>query len=271
MTESSPTAESRPSRADRRLPPTLRLLVDDPMDGPANMAVDEAMLAAVGAGAAAATLRLYRWRPATLSLGYFQAFADIADQSPQVQTLAVVRRTTGGGAIIHADELTYSLVLPDGDGETGTAAELYTMMHAAIAAAASALAGGAYAVSPAESAGESSAGGRGGPFMCFARRSRFDLLAGADKLAGSAQRRTKQAVLQHGSIILARTYPDQPCAAMSEIAGREVTFDQAADALVAAVAAGGTKLIPARLTDIERRALDDLRAKHLSEDWLKRR
>ena len=236
MTEPTSTNQSPPSPAPGLGGASLRLLVDQPADGLTNMAIDEAMLAAVGAGEAPPTLRLYRWRPATLSLGYFQSFADLAEQSAQVRAIPVVRRTTGGGAILHADELTYSLVLPGGDGQAGAgAAELYTLMHGLIVVAVEALAPAAAPVSEcgAEAADESSAGGRGGPFLCFARRSRHDLLAGDDKLAGSAQRRTPQALLQHGSVILSRSYADQPSASLAQIAGRDVTFRQAAMAIIA--------------------------------------
>ena len=68
------------------------------------MAVDSALLAT----ATAPTLRLYAWQPHAVSLGYFQALSDFGDLPPGTP---VVRRTTGGGAIFHGDELTYSLAL----------------------------------------------------------------------------------------------------------------------------------------------------------------
>ena len=274
MTRPTSTNRPPPSPAPPLLGASLRLLVDRPADGLTNMAIDEAMLAAVGAGEAPPTLRLYRWRPATLSLGYFQSFADLAEQSAQVRAMPIVRRTTGGGAILHADELTYSLVLPAANGRAGAGgAELYTLMHGVIAVAAETLAPAAAPVSEcgAQAADEPSAGGRGGPFFCFARRSRHDLLAGHDKLVGSAQRRTREAVLQHGSVILSRSYADQPSASLAEITGRDVTFKQAAMAFIAAVADAGVELDPGHLTPAEQQAIEPLRAKHASDEWLKRR
>ena len=216
------------------------------------MAVDEAMLDAVGRGDAPPVLRLYRWSEPTLSLGYFQAFADVARQGPAVRALPVVRRTTGGGAILHADELTYALVVGCQTGHSQDASQLYECMHAVITAGVEALAGRRGVVTSADAhdqAGESaSTTGRGKPFFCFARRSRYDLLAGADKLAGSAQRRTRRAVLQHGSVILRRSFPAQHSSSLADIAGREVSFDEMADAVVSVLGQAGMKLTPGSLT-----------------------
>ncbi|HOW19210.1 MAG TPA: hypothetical protein PLC79_09250, partial [Phycisphaerae bacterium] len=91
---------------------SIRVLIDPPLDGPTNMARDEALLRRVACGETAATMRLYEWQPPTLSLGYFQAYDDVSQQPPAIRSMPVVRRLTGGGAIVHADELTYSLIVP---------------------------------------------------------------------------------------------------------------------------------------------------------------
>ena len=91
----------------------VRLIIDPPSPGPWNMAVDEVLLMdAVENGNA--TLRFYQWSEPTLSLGYFQAFAD-RKQHFASRNCAIVRRQSGGGAILHDHELTYSFVLPPGD------------------------------------------------------------------------------------------------------------------------------------------------------------
>ena len=88
----------------------VRLIIDPPLRGPWNMAVDEALLAD-DVETDAATLRFYRWSEPTLSLGYFQSYAD-RELHAASRGCAVVRRQSGGGAILHDRELTYSLVLP---------------------------------------------------------------------------------------------------------------------------------------------------------------
>lgn len=258
----------------------LRLIVDPPRDGPTNMAADEAMLLAAEDDADGAALRLYRWSGPTLSLGYFQPFGEVALQGPGVGGLPVVRRVTGGGAIVHADELTYCLVSPTGAlpdilarpaGGDPAPAGLYEWMHAAIATAAESLGGqrGALSAPPGEHPSE--AGGRRGPFWCFRRRSRFDLLGGGEKVAGSAQRRTGRAVLQHGSVILKRSFACQGGGALAELLGREVTFEEFAAALTQALRDAGACLTPGELPSAPGRAVEWLRLKHASSDWLRRR
>ena len=194
-------------------PEQIRVLCDDPLDGPQNMARDEALLTRVGSGDSRPTLRLYRWNPTTISLGYFQRFADYDMLEPPAGQLDVVRRLTGGGAILHDRELTYSLTLPLGhallsDGPR----KLYDLVHRAIADALKPL-----RVS-ARPCGESDdSGPRRGPFFCFERRHAADLLIGREKVAGSAQRRTRNALLQHGSIVLGRRFDQHGSATVSTV------------------------------------------------------
>jgi len=204
------------------------------------MARDEALLRCVGRGESPPTLRFYRWSPPTISLGYFQRYADLAALGSAAAGLPVVRRQTGGGAILHDQELTYSLTLPLDHlliGKEGPNA-LYDHVHAVFA---SLLVGYGVPVTrglrrpavgrnrrhaqPADTAKRLSekqetaplpqgAGGcsHHGPFFCFERHSRFDLLADGKKLMGSAQRRTRAAVLQHGSLIIDCRFDQQICA-----------------------------------------------------------
>lgn len=89
-----------------------RLIEDPPQTGAWNMAVDEAILAAVAAGEAPPTLRMYAWQPACLSIGYGQRYRDIDAAGLRSHGWDVVRRPTGGRAILHTDELTYSVCAP---------------------------------------------------------------------------------------------------------------------------------------------------------------
>src|SRR5690242_18095105 len=87
-----------------------RLLIDSAVDGPRSMAIDEALLESA-AGGGPLTLRFYQWSEPTLSLGYFQRYED-RSLHPASLDCPIVRRPTGGGAILHDKELTYSLALP---------------------------------------------------------------------------------------------------------------------------------------------------------------
>ena len=233
------------------------------------MAVDEAILQAVGQADAPPTLRMYRWREPTLSLGYGQPCGDVASAAGEVHFLPLVRRSTGGGAIVHADELTYSLVVPTSDAGA-CPAEMYRRVNAAIIAAVESLTGRRGLVR--EHAGNGDADPRQSrKFFCFERRSPHDLMAGADKLAGAAQRRTGRAMLQHGSVILRRTFPAQASASLAEVAGREIGFEEAAEAIARAFRDAGTALQPGALAQVERDAVGPLEGKHASEQWIRRR
>lgn len=211
---------------------TLRLIIDPPLSGVENMARDEALLEGIAQRTSPPTLRFYAWREPTISLGYFQRYAEFQAQDDAVRTLAVVRRTTGGGAILHDLELTYSIAIPaDSEWVHPNANKLYHLAHRAIIAAVGSaarmvlcteLAGAACGEAP-RSVSESQ---RNGPFFCFARRHPLDVLVSpgsavpaGEKLAGSAQRRTRQAVLQHGSIMLSAREPRQPGATWRELGG----------------------------------------------------
>jgi len=108
----------------------LRLILDEACPGAVNMARDEALLDAVAARTAPPTLRCYGWREPTISLGYFQAFADHEALPPPAGGLPVVRRMTGGGAILHDLELTYAIALPIDHAWLATGGNaLYVLVH----------------------------------------------------------------------------------------------------------------------------------------------
>ncbi|MBK9119162.1 MAG: hypothetical protein IPM18_06110 [Phycisphaerales bacterium] len=198
---------------------TARLLIyrDGALDGPTNMARDEHLLYAEHARPAA--LRIYGWNPPTLSLGYFQPHAALAELPPEVRALTTVRRLTGGGAILHDCEITYCLAL---DATQPLARQapiaLYTHVHACWRAAL-----GADGIKT-ELAPESFPlpTPRTGPFFCFAKPGRTDLLVGSDKLLGSAQRRVTGRVLQHGSLLLTQRFAAHPGADLGTPAPEQV-------------------------------------------------
>jgi lipoate-protein ligase A len=176
---------------------SCRLIVDlEPASGRWNMAVDEALLESAVAGGPC-TVRWYRWDQPTLSLGYFQTLRT-ARHEPRLAGLPVVHRLTGGGAIIHDQELTYSCVLPAHQALARNARQLYLCVHERIIQV---LAGFGFV---AALRGDRDAA-RGGNFLCFDRGDDFDVVMGEHKVLGSAQRRRKGAVLQHGSLLLRRS------------------------------------------------------------------
>ena len=264
----------------------LRLILDPPAGGPHNMAVDEALLeAAIDRGMA--TVRMYAWSEPTVSLGYFQR-ADETHLDPRLNGLPVVRRLSGGGAILHHHEITYSIALPSthpalfrplpgasrgpesgaaagnrrgeqnadtvlsltpdpspamnpqevgdvlraGEGSDGGAlfpnpSRLYRLAHEAIIQVLKEFIDGAPPAGRRPNRGRMSVRMRGdvadsdprssilhprsspAPFLCFGRGDPHDVLLGPHKIVGSAQRRRRGAVLQHGSILL-RQSPHAP-------------------------------------------------------------
>lgn len=177
-----------------------RILPYEAATGPANMALDEALLNSVAEGRESAVLRTYGWTEATLSLGYFQNVAD-ALREPRWQGVPLVRRPTGGGALWHHHEVTYALVLPSHHPLARRSTDLYRTVHAAIGQAVRDM--GLVAERRGNLPGAEARSDR--PFLCFADRDAEDLLAGGIKIVGSAQRRRRGAVLQHGALIVARS------------------------------------------------------------------
>lgn len=162
------------------------------------MAIDEALLANAQPGGPL-VLRMYQWSEPTLSLGHFQAEADIPIA---LRPMPRVKRKTGGGAIVHDLELTYSIIVPkrSGNEQKGPNEELYRSVHQSIL---DGLIEKGFKAELAETCTCSVANNvHANPFLCFLRRSPIDLVVGPHKILGSAQRRTMTGLLQHGSLLL---------------------------------------------------------------------
>ncbi len=184
----------------------LQLIIDPPQSGSINMAVDQDILNAVDAGESGPVLRFYRWNEPTISLGYFQKDIELEELDSQLQALPVVRRITGGGAILHDKELTYSLVLPlERALVGGNVNDLYSLVHD-IMIELFIQSGIKASYRGFTDPGNS----QRGPFFCFARNHSLDIVTPDGKLLGSAQRRLRNAVLQHGSLILEKRFSQQP-------------------------------------------------------------
>lgn len=246
-------------------PRKLRVLNDPPLDGSMNMARDEALMTRVGTSQSVPTLRLYKWDRPTISLGYFQHYADYESLPAPAGALPVVRRLTGGGAILHDLELTYSIALRNSHPLlTHGPSRLYELAHDAVIETLASLG------IPAVRCGTSDdSGAARGPFFCFQRRHCYDVLVGGDKIAGSAQRRTRAAVLQHGSVVLANRYAQQPTAVVP------LPYDdcvmRARSLIVEAFARQtGVPCEPGQWSNDELAAADALRDKYTGLAWMQR-
>jgi lipoyl(octanoyl) transferase len=244
-----------------------RLLIDDFADGATNMARDEAIAAVLASGAAPPTLRLYRWRPACLSLGRFQRSAAIDRAACARAGVAVVRRPSGGRALLHDDELTYAVIAradhPLVAG--GSVVDSYRRISAALLAGLRGL-GVEAELTPAWHGDDrrpttddrrmnSVTGGRwsvvSGQWSaaCFDAPASYELTVGGRKLVGSAQTRRDGVLLQHGAIPLTphadrlvALLADPPAdldlkmIALDQALGRATGFDELAEALLAGFA-----------------------------------
>ncbi len=183
------------------------------MPGDYLMALDEALLESVIKGGTP-VIRFYTWRPATLSLGVNQPVGEIDPEECLRRGFGLVRRLTGGRAVLHQHELTYSVIAREGDPRvSGGVIESYRKISAALVdglrslgtdvglaepnpALYRAIAASRRQPEPEETA-ESSFGA-----VCFDVASAYEITAGGRKLVGSAQARRGGAILQHGSILL---------------------------------------------------------------------
>lgn len=179
------------------LSPWRLLIEDSPRSGAANMAVDEAIADAAATGAVPPTLRFYRWSSPTVSLGRHQKLADVDETQTAARGYYLVRRATGGRAILHVDELTYSVAGPTADPHmAGGVMDAYLRFSNALLSGLSTLG------LRAEKAGGRTRAGRDLSAACFETPSAYEITAGGRKLMGSAQSRRKGYVLQHGSLPL---------------------------------------------------------------------
>lgn len=173
-----------------------RLLVDGAAGGPWNMGVDEALLATATAGGGP-SLRFYGWRGPWLSLGYRQTASASHAVACRTAGVGVVRRVTGGRAVLHGQDLTYAIAASETALPAGLTASYELVARALLAA-----------LLRIGVAAEATAEPRRGDFRepaafdCFARAAGREICVGGRKLAGSAQRRAAGALLQHGSIRL---------------------------------------------------------------------
>ena len=175
-----------------------RLIFTPPARGAWNMAADEAILEHIGRGESTPTLRMYAWDPPCLSLGHAQPIADVDLARLKSYGWEVVRRATGGRAILHTDELTYSVTGSiEEPALAGGVLESYNHLAQALLSALHDL---GLPVEMKEGVQESATQNLNP--VCFEVPSTYEITANGKKLIGSAQARRKETVLQHGSLPL---------------------------------------------------------------------
>lgn len=250
---------------------TWRLITDDSQVGAWNMAVDEALLGSVADGASGPVLRLYRWSPACLSLGRAQSIDDIDMPRLAERGWDIVRRPTGGRAILHQNELTYAVIAAeDHPLMRGGVLESYRRISSCLVRGLEHLAIQATVQVP----DPVPDGARKNP-ICFEVPSAYEISVAGLKIIGSAQVRKRKTVLQHGSLPLAGdlgricdvlSYPDessrltaketllQRAATLEQVLGKRVAWELAAHAMILGFEEGlKVVLTPSRLSEAEQK------------------
>ncbi len=175
-----------------------RLILDPPLTGRENMEKDLELMGDVSRGDSPPILRLYRWSPPAVSLGYFQDQEEVVDLNACTAAgIDIVRRPTGGRAVLHDHELTYSIIVPEVHPfiNNGGVMDAYRAISRGIVTAFSLLNITA-SLTPEMK-------GQGGlaPGSCFDTPSAYEIQVEGKKVVGSAQLRRDGIVLQHGAII----------------------------------------------------------------------
>ena len=249
------------------------------------MAVDEAVLEAVGRGASLPTLRLYAWEPACLSVGYAQKIEEVDFNRLRTLGWDFVRRPTGGRAVLHVDELTYAVIAPPDEPQVaGTVLESYHRLAQALVEALRLLS------LPVEVKEQAGTPGKSPNPGCLDVPSSYEITVGGKKLIGSAQARRKDGVLQHGSlpltgdlgrILQVLAFPDEAsrlraadrllerATTVETALGRAVTWDAAAEAFRTAFG----KVLALHLENVDlsptekERAGELVTAKYAHDSW----
>lgn len=244
------------------------------------MALDDALLQAVADGSSLPILRLYRWQPATLTLGYAQSAVDGVDlHACHAAGIDVVRRPTGGRAVFHDQEVTYAVIAPIGGLFGGTVAGSYQVIAGVLRNTLCTFGLPAELV-PGKQRGQV------GRAVCFTAPAQHELLIDGCKVAGCAQKRRGNAFLQHGSIpleldldLLQQLMPAAPdedprdrfrnIGWLNRFASRPLSIDEVETALIDSFAAAlGIRLESDMPTTVESQAAARLHAEwYGNREW----
>lgn len=272
-------------------PATWRLLITPPLDGATNMAIDEAILYALAEGHGMPTIRFFQWEPPCLSLGYNQHWDEINEAACRERGYTWTRRATGGKAILHTDEATYSLIIPQDDPRIqGGIVASYRVLSFGLLRGLGKLGLQTAQASKEEVLAQRRAA-KGGP-VCFDTPSRYEITWQGKKLIGSAQLRRKKIVLQHGTLPLhgdlnriidvlnfSDTERDQQqellprrATTLEQALGKILSFDEVINALTQGFAEQlNLTLKEMPLSEQEQALVEKLRAEqYANETWLKR-
>lgn len=235
--------------------PVVRLLPYAVADGPHNMAADETLLHSAATGVA--SLRFYGWQPATLSLGYFQPEKS-RQRTARLAALPWLRRPTGGETLVHDQELTYTLALPAGSPWHGSEPWL-PRLHRLIAVALATFGVTAQAYPTFDAP-------RPDNVLCFLHHTTGDLLINSHKIVGSAQRKQRGALLQHGAILLRQSAATPELPGILELTGRTLDSAELMHVLVQTIEQDtGWSVIPAGWTSAEEREIEELVASRYTQ------
>jgi len=236
-----------------------RLIDSGYLDAYTNMAIDEAVFLMREKLGLPTTLRFYSWKPAAVSIGYFQKIEDPSLEEYKRQKITIVRRFTGGGAILHRNEITYSLTCSTHEFPTfKDITKTQQLVHEAIILGLQNLGINAGL--------ERKEIERPDPYFCFVSPSKNDVVDDGRKIVGSAQRRRNRAFFQHGSILMdnkitpksSKQKKDRGKIINSLILGFEKKL--------------GIRLLPGQLTKEELKLSQELRQiKYSTRNWNYRR
>lgn len=272
-----------------------RFIVTEAMPPAMNMAVDEAILQLHSEGKVPPTVRFYTWNPATLSIGYFQKAAkEINLEALRERGLGFVRRPTGGRAVLHDQELTYSVVVSESHPKMpSSVTEAYKVISMGLLHGFQRLGLHAEMVSLATEE-EKEKYSSPGSSACFDSPSWYELVVEGKKVAGSAQTRQKGVILQHGSILLEMdvellfsllNFPServkqrmmesfrQKAVTINEVSPRPIGLQEAVEAFRDGFASGlEVELVPGALTPEESTLAEELvRTRYAVDEWNFRR
>jgi lipoate-protein ligase A len=185
-----------------KTPAVLNAVDFSARDGWFNMALDTHLFSVCEAGAEEAYLRFYAWQPPALSLGFHEPSRVIDTEAAARDGVDIVRRPTGGRAVLHRNDLTYAVVLPFAlaGGGAHNVTDLYRRISECIVEGLRPL-GADLSIDRGRIRG-----GAGGPRPCFASASRYEITYRGRKVVGSAQRVGRRCLLQHGSIPVGTDY-----------------------------------------------------------------
>jgi lipoyl(octanoyl) transferase len=256
-----------------------------------NMALDEALLKWHKAGEIPPIIRFYTWQPATLSIGYFQkAEKEIDLTEVKKQNIGFVRRPTGGRAVLHEHELTYSVIVNEEYPDMpSNVTEAYRVISEGILLGFRNLGLDAYFAVP-NTEKEKEALKEPRSSVCFDAPSWYELVVEGRKVAGSAQTRKNGVILQHGSILLdlddeklfslflfknerikermLKSFKDK-AVAINSLSSRKISLEEAKLAFEKGFADGlNIDLVPFKLTEIQNEEVIEIaRTKYETDEW----